>query len=164
MRSSYKILLSFYLAALLWLLLFKFSFDITSVIEYHQTRSLNLIPFAGFSHGGIREMLDNVIVFIPLGLLIAINGKRLSFWRKFSIISAISLVVEIVQFVFAIGITDITDLITNSAGGFIGLWLYQLGTKYYGNSKFLDRSIAAVILILVTTILFLRIFVLRVRY
>lgn len=163
MKSSYKILLGFYLAALLWLLLFKFSFDIVSVIEYHQTRILNLIPFAGFSPGTIREMLENVLVFIPLGLLFGINGKHLNFWRKAGVISAISLAVEIIQFIFGIGITDVTDFITNTLGGLIGLGLYQLTSKHI-SSETLDRSLAITITIIVVTILFLRIFILRVRY
>lgn len=163
MKSSYKILLGFYFAVLLWLLLFKFSFDIVSVIEHHQTRTLNLIPFAGFSHGTMREMLENVLVFIPLGLLFGINGKHLNFWRKAGMISAISLAVEIIQFIFGIGITDVTDFITNTLGGLIGLGLYQFASKHI-SSKILDRSVAIIITIAVVVVLFLRIFVLRVRY
>ena len=34
---------------------------------------------------------------------------------------AFSLAVEIIQFALAIGVTDITDIITNTLGGFIGL-------------------------------------------
>lgn len=163
MKLSYKLLLSFYLAVLLWLVLFKFSFDIVTVIEHHQTRTVNLIPFAGISHSTVREMIENVIVFIPLGLLFGINGVSMSFWRKLSIVSAISLGVEIIQFILGIGITDITDLITNTLGGFIGLGLYTLGTKYI-NSEVLNRCIASILLVIVAAILFLRIFVLKVRY
>lgn len=163
MKQSYKILLGAYLAVLLWLILFKFSFDIITVVEQHQTRILNLIPFTGLLHGNAREMIENVIVFIPLGLLFGINGKNVGFWRKLSIISAISLTVETLQFIFGIGITDITDFITNTAGGFIGLALYALGAKY-SNEKILNRCTAGIILVLLAAVLFLRFFVVRVRY
>jgi glycopeptide antibiotics resistance protein len=163
MKSSYKILLGLYLTALLWLVLFKFSFDIVTVIEHHQTRILNLIPFAGLSRDNMRETIENIIVFIPLGLLFAINGKHLGFWRKLGIISAISLTVEIIQFILGIGVTDITDFITNTTGGLIGLSLYELGSKYI-DEKILNRYIAFIIAVVLLVILFLRLFILRVRY
>jgi len=163
MKASYKILLGFYLTMLLWLVLFKFSFDIVAVIEHHQTRILNLIPFTGLSRSNVRETIENVIVFIPLGLLFAINGKQTSFWRKLGVISAISLAVEILQFIFGIGISDITDFITNTVGGLIGLSLYEFGSKHM-DQKILKRCIAGVIVVILAVILFLRLFMVRVRY
>lgn len=163
MKLSYKLLLSFYLAVLLWLVLFKFSFDVVTVIEYHQTRTLNLIPFAGLSHTTVREMIENVVVFVPLGLLFGIASRPKKLWQKLGIISAVSLGVEIIQFIFGIGITDITDLITNTLGGFIGLGLYTLSAKHI-NSEVLNRCIASILIVIVAAILFLRIFVLKVRY
>lgn len=163
MKLSYKLLLGVYLMVLLWLVLFKFSFDIIAIIEHHQARTLNLIPFAGISRSSVREMVENVIVFIPLGLLFGVSGKTISFWRKLGIISALSLGVEIIQFIFGIGVTDITDLITNTLGGFIGLGLYAFSSKYT-DSKALNRGIAGALIVILATILFLRLFVLKVRY
>mgnify|MGYP001060700350 CR=1 FL=1 len=163
MKLSYKLLLGFYLTVLLWLILFKFSFDIVTVIEHHQTRTLNLIPFAGLSHSTVREMIENVAVFVPLGLLFGIASRPKRFWQKLGIISAVSLGVEIIQFIFGIGITDITDFITNTLGGLIGLSLYTLGSKYI-DGKVLNRCIASILLVVLAVILFLRLFVLKVRY
>jgi len=163
MKTSYKILLGVYLTTLLWLVLFKFSYDIISVLIYHQVRSLNLIPFAGYSHLTSREMIENFAVFVPFGLLLGMNAKRTSFWRKLGIISALSLFVELVQYILAIGITDITDLITNTLGGFVGLIVYHFGSKYIDN-RTLDRCIGAIIAIILIAILFLRVFVVKVRY
>jgi glycopeptide antibiotics resistance protein len=163
MRLSYKLLFGLYLSVLLWLLLFKFSYDIVSVIEHHQARSVNLIPFAGLSSGNAREMIENVIVFIPLGLLFSINIRSLSFWYKLGVISLISLAVETFQFILGIGITDVTDLITNMVGGLIGLALYNLAGKYV-SEKVLHRCAAGIIFILLAAVLFLRFFVVRVRY
>jgi len=163
MKASYKILLGFYLTMLLWLVLFKFSFDIVAVIEHHQTRILNLIPFTGLSRSNVRETIENVIIFIPLGLLFAINGTHTSFWRKLGVIGAISLAVEILQFIFGIGISDITDFITNTVGGLIGLSLYEFGSKHM-DQKILKRCIAGVIVVILAVILFLRLFMVRVRY
>ncbi|WP_146548255.1 glycopeptide resistance protein VanZ-A [Rummeliibacillus suwonensis] len=139
-------LLALYLVILIWLVLFKFSFNISSVLNY-QHRSLNLIPFAAPSivNGEInfRESIYNCIVFIPFGLLLNVNFKKTGFYPKFAFILFFSLTAEFLQFVFAIGATDITDLITNTAGGFLGLKLYELSNKYMNNEK-LDRVIISV--------------------
>jgi glycopeptide antibiotics resistance protein len=137
-KSLSKTLLGLYSLLLLWLVLFKLSFDIPAVLG-HGTRSLNLVSFAGYA-GGRSEMITNLVVFIPLGLLLSINFKRTSFRRKLAFVFLLSVASEVVQYILAIGITDITDVITNTLGGFIGLALYSLTGKHVDNEK-LDRFI-----------------------
>ena len=161
MKSLSRALLALYLLVLLWLVLFKLSFNLLSVILDHQTRSINLIPFAG--SGSLREIIDNCVVFIPLGLLLSVNFKRANFWRKLALVLVLSLTAEIAQFVFAIGVTDITDLITNTLGGFLGLILYDFGNKYV-NDEELDRFIVLVGTFLLVSIVLLRVLFLKVRY
>lgn len=153
-------LLVAYLLVLAWLVLFKFSYDFSAVLSDYQSRSLNLIPFAG---GISRETIDNFIVFIPFGLLLGINFKRTDLWRKLSYIFIFSLATEIVQFVFAIGATDITDVIMNTSGGLFGLVFYDVGKKYI-HSKKLDLFILIVGAVLLISLILLRVLVLRVRY
>ncbi|MGF7228588.1 MAG: VanZ family protein [Candidatus Saccharibacteria bacterium] len=162
-KSLSRIVLGLYLLVLLWLVLFKFSADPLSVLAHYQTRSLNLVPFAGAYRGHLNEMSYNVIAFVPLGLLLAINIKRLNFWRMLAYICTFSVAIEIAQFVFAIGRTDVTDVITNTLGGFIGLGLYRIGQRYIDGEK-LDRCIVVTTLVLSTLLLLLRVFVFRVRY
>jgi glycopeptide antibiotics resistance protein len=159
MKSLSKVVLAIYLFVLLWLVLFKFSFDIMLVLEEHQARSLNIIPFTGH----LREMLDNLLVFIPFGLLLGINFKRIAFWQKLVIVSLFSITIEAIQFILAIGITDVTDVIMNTFGGLFGLTLYTFGRKYT-NSEKLDRFINVLGLLLIVLFLTLRIFVFRVKY
>lgn len=163
MKTLSKIALALYLLTLLWLVLFKFSFDLPSVVLDHQSRSLNLIPFAGASQDNLREMVSNLVVFIPFGLLLSVNLKRANFWRKVFFIFIFSLVVEVIQFILAIGTTDITDVITNTFGGLLGLVLYDLGKKYV-NSEKLDRFIVVAGMILLILLILLRVFFLRVKY
>jgi glycopeptide antibiotics resistance protein len=136
-------LFALYLVTLLWLVLFKLRVNISSVFNDHH-RSLNLIPFAAPSmvHGeiGYGEMIYNCLFFIPFGLLLSVNFKKPGFLKKLAIIMVFSVTVELIQFIFAIGATDITDVITNTLGGFIGLTLYALCNKYI-NSEKLDRVI-----------------------
>ena len=139
MKSLAKALLALYLLILVWLVLFKFTLDLSPIPDY-QTRSLNVIPFAGLSRNNLRETIYNFVVFIPFGLLLSVNLKRANFWRRLAIILGFSLAAEMIQFVFAIGVTDITDVITNTAGGFLGLILYDLLNTVVDTKK-LDRSI-----------------------
>jgi glycopeptide antibiotics resistance protein len=139
-------LLAIYIAILIWLVLFKFSVHISHVFAHHH-RSLNLIPFAAPSivNGKINygEMIYNCIFFIPLALLLDVNFKKIGFLPKLAFIMFFSLSAEIIQFIFAIGATDITDVITNTLGGFLGLKLYDLSNKYI-NTKKLDKVIVLV--------------------
>jgi D-alanyl-D-alanine carboxypeptidase (penicillin-binding protein 5/6) len=149
-----KIVLALYLIALLWLILFKFSLNV-SLAAHYQT-GLNLIPFADASRGNPSEMIANFVVFMPFGLLLGVNLKRSALWRKFAFIFGFSFVVELIQLVFSIGAADVTDVITNSLGGLLGLLLYDLGSRYVHDQK-LDRRIViagAVLLMLVPSVLF----------
>jgi glycopeptide antibiotics resistance protein len=158
-----KTTLAIYLLTLLWLVLFKFSYDLVGVLLHYQTRSLNLVPFAGYSPTTAREMLDNLIVFVPFGLLLGINFVQVSFRRKLAWIFLFSCAVEALQFACAIGRTDVTDVIMNTGGGLLGLALYAV-SKRYANQKALDVGISILLLAVLTSIVLLRTLVLRVRY
>ncbi len=161
-KLTSKMMLALYLVVLLWLVLFKTSTDFSSVLEAH-IRGLNLIPLVGYSSGGWKEMLENLIVFIPLGLLFGMNFKRSSLGRKLAFIAGVSLAVEMIQFVLAIGVTDITDIIMNTMGGAVGLALYSMGNKH-GDSPKRDRFIVALLSMLLVLVALLRFLVFRVRY
>ena len=162
MKAFSKTVFTLYMLTLLWLVLFKFSFDLSGILLDHQARSLNLIPFAGYSQG-LREMIDNLAVFIPFGLLLGVVFKQTSLLRKLTFIFIFSFAVEIIQFVLAIGRTDITDIITNTLGGLIGLALYRLGNKYIDDRK-LDWFIVVAGGILLIALILVRVLFLRVRY
>lgn len=155
-------LLAVYLLILLWIILFKLSIDVAPVLDY-QTRSLNLIPFAGSSRDNLREIFYNFVVFIPFGLLLSVNLKRANIWRRLAFVCIFSLAAEMIQFVLAIGATDITDVITNTAGGFLGLILYDLSNKYVDNEK-RDRFIVVAGTILLILFILLRFLFFKVRY
>jgi glycopeptide antibiotics resistance protein len=128
-----------YLAVLLWLVLFKFSIHPTAVLNEH-SRSLNLVPFAGADKLARSEMIYNVLAFVPLGVLLSANVKRATFGQKFACVLAVSVAVETIQWVFAIGASDITDVITNTFGGLMGLLIYFAANRNVATEK-LDRFI-----------------------
>ena len=156
-------LFALYLLTLLWLILFKLSYDISSVLAGYQTRSLNLVPFVSLGQTGLSETVSNVVSFIPFGLLAALNFKHTALWRLLAAVLALSVVVETLQYVLAIGTTDVTDVITNTLGGLVGLVLYRLVNRVV-RAEVLDWLIVAVGLALFVALLLLRLLVLQVRY
>lgn len=121
-----------YFVLLIWIILFKFDINF-SEMYYH--RSINIIPFyydteISFSTH-FREVLYNVLIFIPLGMCINIYKFEWSFFQKIIPCLSISLLFEIMQFVFALGASDITDIITNTTGGVIGVILCLLLKKIF---------------------------------
>jgi glycopeptide antibiotics resistance protein len=162
-NALYKTAFMAYLLFLLWLVLFKLSADPISVLAHYQYRSLNLIPFAGYSPGTLREMIDNFVVFVPFGVLLSVNFKHIGRRRKLVYIFGFSVAAEIAQYIFAIGTTDITDVLTNTLGGLLGLAVYGLASKYIHDEK-LDRFIAATMIILLVALTLLRLVVFNVRY
>jgi D-alanyl-D-alanine carboxypeptidase (penicillin-binding protein 5/6) len=146
-----RTVLFLYLLVLTWLVLFKFSLDLSSAAQYQTGLNLVPYPFANAAYSDMREMIANLVVFIPFGLLLSLTFKQSGFWRKLSVVLAFSLTAEIAQFAFAIGAADITDVVMNTAGGMLGLLLYWVCSTFVHAQK-LDRYIAGIGLILLIVI------------
>ena len=71
-------------------------------------------------------IIYNAVAFIPVGVYVAMLGSGWSFWKKILPAAGISLIYEILQYAFAIGATDITDLINNTIGGIVGILITML--------------------------------------
>ena len=111
-RYVSKFLLGIYLFFLLWLILFKLSFNLPQFLTYSYS-NVNLVPFSTFSFENttvLRETTYNLIVFFPFGVLLNVNFKGLSFSKKLGIIFLVSFFAEFIQFLFGIGVADITDV------------------------------------------------------
>ena len=160
MKALSWILFAAYLLILLWLVLFKLSYHPFAVIRDFKIQSLNLVPF---TYPRKSELISNIIAFIPFGVMLGINFKEAAFWKKLSVIFAVSLLLEIIQYVLAIGVTDITDLIMNTLGGLVGLAAY-VSVSRDNDGGYIDRCILAAGTLILLTVLCLRIFVFIVRY
>lgn len=134
-KIVYTILLLFvflsYFDAVLDVTLFKYV-PITQIFSADRYRvdSLNLIPFADWDvdrSGMIRDVLLNVILFFPFGFLIQMGfQKNRLCWLSVLIPLTCSLLIEVLQYVYQLGISDITDLISNIIGATIGAAVYLL--------------------------------------
>ena len=148
MKNEKKItvaLLIVYLLILSWIILFKLQFSFSAL---DHIRQINLLPFGGsvIANGKIDfdEIINNVIVFIPVGAYFSLLFKNKSVLKAIGSVLGISFVYEIIQFIFAIGASDITDLLGNTLGGVIGIALFVLF------AKILDKNTVKILNILAT--------------
>ncbi len=114
-----------YIFLLVWVVIFKTRIGLPYV---RPERTINLIPFfeeiVQSRNGLSMDAILNVLAFIPMGIYLRMWGCK---WH-WTILSGFftSLVFEVTQFSLAIGVADVTDLITNTAGTALGLLLYLL--------------------------------------
>ncbi|NMS88950.1 VanZ family protein [Clostridioides difficile] len=146
-----------YIIILTWIILFKMQFDISS-LEAMNLRNINLVPFAGSlivnNRVDISEIILNVVVFVPFGIYLCMLKEEWSFIKKVVPIFLASLIFETLQYIFAIGASDITDLIGNTLGGIIGIAVFVLFSKIFKNKTIKIINILALI-VTVVVILFL---------
>ena len=128
------VLLFIYLFFLTWIILFKMQLDISILINMN-FRNINLIPFAGSviinDKVNISEIVLNVIAFVPFGIYISMLKENWSVFKKIIPIFVLSFVYETMQYIFAIGASDITDLIGNTLGGVIGIAVFKVFSKIF---------------------------------
>lgn len=122
-------LLIIYLVVLTWIILFKMEFDLKLLLGMN-LRSINLIPFAGSAivngKAEVSEIVLNIAVFIPFGMYLSMLCRETGFVMKVLPVFAVSLMYEVLQYCFAIGASDITDLLGNTFGGIIGIGLFDV--------------------------------------
>ena len=131
-KTCATIVFAIYLVWLAWLVLFKLWLPGDG--SFPHVRSVELIPFAPRDielRQMVREMVWNLIVFIPLGAYLKAFCEKRRFLSLLGIGFAVSLGFEVIQFVFAIGASDVTDVIMNTAGCAIGILLFLLMKKLF---------------------------------
>ncbi|MBL1227583.1 VanZ family protein [Enterococcus sp. BWR-S5] len=155
------VLTTIYFLYLFWAIIFKFQL---SLYYLPNLQYINLVPFAesSFQSGAFNtfEVLGNLIIFIPFGIYLNLLPAKLSYMKQIILIGTVSLSVELLQYIFSIGVSDITDLITNTLGGVLGILLYLLLKKFSANKLVLHRylttlsAIGTAITLIFTNILF----------
>lgn len=81
----------------------------------------------------MKNIVFNIILFIPLGFIIAFLFRKLGLIKTLLIGSIISIAIEIVQYVCSLGITQIDDVITAGIGIAIGYSVQQALRRCLGN-------------------------------
>ncbi|KXT78566.1 VanZ family protein [Streptococcus sp. DD13] len=118
-----------YISYLIWIILFKMH-PLETLLHASQTAygSLNTTLFAGTAiidgHLDYQELLLNILIFIPLGIYVKLLWERMNDFLAVGLVIGTSLLFEGIQYIFSIGVADITDVATNSLGGILGLILW----------------------------------------
>jgi glycopeptide antibiotics resistance protein len=162
-NSLTTVLFIIYLIAIWWILLFKLGVR----FSYMEKRSVNLIPFNEPVILSSENIL-NVMIFTPLGVYAGILFERWIFGKKLFFAFLISLIVEALQFILAVGAFDITDIITNTLGGIIGLLLFNAIEKRFNTrvkaQKFINITAAIGTALMILLLVLLKMNMLPVRY
>jgi glycopeptide antibiotics resistance protein len=120
-------------------------------------RTINLIPLHGsFDENGVivwREIAQNVLIFIPFGFYINMLKNKWSLTKKALSVIGLTLLFEVLQFIFALGRSDITDILSNTLGGIIGLCFYALLFKVFKRNTY---KIVGIIALAITVCVVLR--------
>ena len=111
----YCALFGAYIAAVLWITL------CSRIGEGHRGFLLPFHSYVEILKGNrqfLLENIGNVILFIPLGVALKCSGVRDVKKTGF----LVSLLIEVLQFTFALGTFECDDLIHNTLGAVIGAW------------------------------------------
>ncbi len=115
-----------YLVLLTWLILWKFEVPYT----HANSRVVKLVPFIAtpprFGSSQAAEVVANFLLFVPFGSYLGLLAPSWRWWKSAGVIAAASIGLEIVEYVLAVGRTDVTDVIVNTTGGMVGLGLLAL--------------------------------------
>ena len=119
-----------YFVVIIWVIIFKMSF---SIHELTQLRSINLIPYGDFAivnqQVDFSEIYMNILAFVPFGIYLAMLKPNSAIVKLVAIVGFTSLSIEVIQYLFAIGASDITDLIGNTFGGLLGILFNRVSVK-----------------------------------
>ncbi|WP_185806867.1 VanZ family protein [Bacillus salinus] len=137
LSKIHKTLFVLYALCLVYLM---FLSDVRTAGGYY---SYNIVPFATIKNYFINfryfnidtwiiNIVGNVIVFVPFGLFLPLMNKRLRKPILFIVVFiAIITSLEMLQFIFAVGSFDVDDILLNTIGAVIGLFITyrNKGTK-----------------------------------
>jgi|GEM_PF-635158 len=109
-----------YLALLIWVVLWKLE---PPHLGDGSMRRIKLVPFVSDGVSGPSaplEVLANLAIFLPFGIHLALLAPTWPLRRAVAVTAATSLLLETAQYVLAVGSSDATDVIVNTAGGALG--------------------------------------------
>ncbi|WP_439484291.1 VanZ family protein [Cyclobacterium plantarum] len=152
-----------YLIALVWILLLKLGVQ----FSYMENRNTNFIPFNEPIFLTAENML-NALIFVPPGIYAGVLFSRWIFGKKLCFLFLLSFLVEGLQYILRIGAFDVTDLITNTLGGLIGLLVFSGLEKVCQNriraQKFINILAVPATALLILILVLLKMNLLPVRY
>ena len=129
-----------------------------SIAEYASGRSENLRRFA------FGNVVGNIAIFIPLGIYLPLLKKGKTGLFYLFVIAMASISVEIIQGAFAIGVSDIDDVILNSLGGALGVLGYKFLLFILGDDKRARTAVTILSSIFGLPVIFYLLLIMKMRF
>lgn len=93
--------------------------------------AINMVPFhsirenLSYGHSPVSwDMLYNMVMFVPFGIVYCYYQKNFCIYKAIGLSFLTTLLIEAAQFVFKTGVVDIDDLMINTMGSLVGIFLY----------------------------------------
>ena len=91
-----------------------------------ETRQYDFHPFWSYDRPDLLiENIMNVVVFIPVGILLGITFKQMTWWKALLIGCSISVTIESLQFWFMKGFSEVDDVMHNTMGCILGYMMVR---------------------------------------
>ena len=95
-----------------------------------EVRQYDFRPFWSYDRPELLvENIMNAVVFIPVGLLLGIAFKQMTWWKALLIGCGISVTIETLQFFLMRGFSEVDDVMHNTVGCLIG-WCMVKGSWF----------------------------------
>ncbi len=136
-KKGFRALCSFlfvaYMAMLIWMALIARAQNNTRELILEPLRSIKAVLSIYNTFDMFKQIADNIIVFIPVGMLLPAAAGRepssKSFWFTCGAGLFISLGIETFQYAFSLGYTEVDDLLFNTLGCMVGAGVFALSGK-----------------------------------
>ena len=128
-RTLVPVMFILYLLALIWVIVFKANRDL---LIYGGEPEFRQISFYLYFNG--KETLLNIAAFVPAGLFLMLLPRQGKILPAYVGSFLLSLAFEVVQYILMLGTSDLTDLLTNTLGGIVGVGAFFL-CQLFGGEK-----------------------------
>lgn len=129
-RSVLVVLFTIYLVLLVWIVVWKLSVPWVGGVD----RVIKLVPFVASDGAGASQPFEvamNLVLFVPFGVYLAALMPGWGLGKAATVVACTSVTLEASQFVLAVGSSDLTDVIVNTAGGMAGLGIFALAGRVF---------------------------------
>lgn len=131
-KHGFRLMTILYFAIVFCMCISRFNIIMT-LIGGQLTRidAINMVPFHNirenlrYGHSPVSwDMLYNMVMFVPFGIVYCYYQKNFCIYKAIGLSFLTTFLIEALQFVFKTGVVDIDDLMINTMGSLVGIFLY----------------------------------------
>ena len=131
-KYGFRLMTILYFAIVFCMCISRFNIIMT-LIGGQLTRidAINMVPFHSirenlrYGHSPVSwDMLYNMVMFVPFGIVYCYHQKNFCIYKAIGLSFLTPFLIEASQFVFKTGVVDIDDLMINTMGSLVGIFLY----------------------------------------